>query len=72
MLYNAAQILKGCWKEHQHPFGFRCESTARHFYQNRQLELYASKEAQRLTLRQLVRIIVYVTVTSSNSLLFCC
>jgi hypothetical protein len=25
-----------------------------HFYQNRQLELYASKEAQRLSLRQLV------------------
>ncbi|KAF8165319.1 branched-chain alpha-ketoacid dehydrogenase [Crassisporium funariophilum] len=29
-------------------------STALHFYQNRQLELYASKEAKRLTLRQLV------------------
>ncbi|EMD40722.1 hypothetical protein CERSUDRAFT_111301 [Gelatoporia subvermispora B] len=29
-------------------------STAVHFYQNRQLELYAAKEAQRLTLRQLV------------------
>ncbi|KAF8076416.1 branched-chain alpha-ketoacid dehydrogenase [Lyophyllum atratum] len=34
--------------------GFRNESTALHFYQNRQLELYASKEAKRLTLRQLV------------------
>ncbi|KAF4619902.1 hypothetical protein D9613_005053 [Agrocybe pediades] len=32
----------------------RHESTALHFYQNRQLELYASKEAKRLTLRQLV------------------
>ncbi|OCH94093.1 alpha-ketoacid dehydrogenase kinase [Obba rivulosa] len=29
-------------------------STAVHFYQNRQLELYAAKQAQRLTLRQLV------------------
>ncbi|KAG6916099.1 hypothetical protein DXG01_008426 [Tephrocybe rancida] len=35
------------------PFGARSESTALHFYQNRQLELYASKEAKRLTLRQL-------------------
>ena len=35
---------------------FRRESTALHFYQNRQLELYASKEAKRLTLRQLVRL----------------
>lgn len=33
----------------------RQASTALHFYQNRQLELYASKEAKRLTLRQLVR-----------------
>ncbi|KAF8640139.1 hypothetical protein AX17_001375 [Amanita inopinata Kibby_2008] len=32
----------------------RQESTALHFYHNRQLELYASKEAKRLTLRQLV------------------
>ncbi|KAI0939949.1 hypothetical protein AcV5_001188 [Taiwanofungus camphoratus] len=32
----------------------RSVSTAVHFYQNRQLELYASKQAQRLTLRQLV------------------
>ncbi|KAH7929474.1 alpha-ketoacid dehydrogenase kinase [Leucogyrophana mollusca] len=32
----------------------RSQSTALHFYQNRQLELFASKEAQRLTLRQLV------------------
>jgi pyruvate dehydrogenase kinase 2/3/4 len=35
---------------------FRRESTALHFYQNRQLELYASREAKRLTLRQLVRL----------------
>lgn len=33
----------------------RSVSTTAHFYQNRQLELYASKETQRLTLRQLVR-----------------
>lgn len=32
----------------------RYASTALQFYQNRQLELYASKEAKRLTLRQLV------------------
>lgn len=31
------------------------QSTALHFYQNRQLELYASKEAKRLSLRQLVK-----------------
>ncbi|KAH0587603.1 hypothetical protein H2248_006374 [Termitomyces sp. 'cryptogamus'] len=35
-------------------FGIRRQSTALHFYQNRQLELYASKPAQRLTLRQLI------------------
>ena len=35
---------------------FRRESTALYFYQNRQLELYASREAKRLTLRQLVRL----------------
>ncbi|TFY57920.1 hypothetical protein EVJ58_g6731 [Rhodofomes roseus] len=35
-------------------FSTRASSTALHFYQNRQLELYASKDAQRLTLRQLV------------------
>ena len=29
-------------------------SSALHFYQNRQLELYAAKETKRLTLRQLV------------------
>lgn len=29
-------------------------SNAIHFYQNKQLELYAAKEAHRLTLRQLV------------------
>src|SRR5882762_630048 len=32
----------------------RAQSTGLHFYQNRQLELYAAKEARRLTLRQLV------------------
>ncbi|THH15041.1 hypothetical protein EW146_g5379 [Bondarzewia mesenterica] len=32
----------------------RLLSTAAHFYQNRQLELYAAKQAQRLSLRQLV------------------
>lgn len=32
----------------------RSTSTALHFYQNRQLDLYAAKEAKRLTLRQLV------------------
>ncbi|KAF9268008.1 atypical/PDHK/BCKDK protein kinase [Marasmius fiardii PR-910] len=32
----------------------RHESTALHFYQNKQLDLYASREAKRLTLRQLV------------------
>lgn len=31
----------------------RGQSTATQFYQNRQLELYASKETKRLTLRQL-------------------
>ena len=29
-------------------------ATALHFYQNRQLDLYAAKDAKRLTLRQLV------------------
>ncbi|KAG6831603.1 hypothetical protein H0H92_009076 [Tricholoma furcatifolium] len=33
--------------------GARHESTALHFYQNKQLDLYASKQAKRLTLRQL-------------------
>lgn len=33
---------------------FQNNSSAFVFYQNRQLELYASKEAKRLTLRQLV------------------
>ncbi|TFL00462.1 hypothetical protein BDV98DRAFT_569040 [Pterulicium gracile] len=42
-----------------HPAGHpliwcRRQSTALHFYQNRQLELYASKQAKRLSLRQLV------------------
>ncbi|KAI0268690.1 alpha-ketoacid dehydrogenase kinase [Gloeopeniophorella convolvens] len=32
----------------------RLQSTGSHFYQNRQLELYAAREAQRLSLRQLV------------------
>ena len=36
------------------PTSTRQASTALHFYQNRQLELYASKETKRLTLRQLV------------------
>lgn len=36
--------------------GTRQQSTALQFYQNRQLEFYASKEAKRLTLRQLVRV----------------
>ena len=31
-------------------------STALHFYQNRQLDVYAAKEAHRLTLRQLVHL----------------
>ncbi|THV08529.1 alpha-ketoacid dehydrogenase kinase [Dendrothele bispora CBS 962.96] len=35
-------------------FTVRHESTALHFYQNKQLDLYASREAKRLTLRQLV------------------
>jgi hypothetical protein len=33
----------------------RSVSGALHFYSNKQLELYAAKEAKRLTLRQLVR-----------------
>ena len=33
---------------------FTTVSSALHFYQNRQLELYAAKETKRLTLRQLV------------------
>ncbi|KAG7096918.1 hypothetical protein E1B28_004321 [Marasmius oreades] len=38
------------------PSSFWCrhESTALHFYQNKHLDLYASREAKRLTLRQLV------------------
>ena len=39
-------------------------STALHFYQNKQLELYASKAAQRLTLRQLVSPLVGVLLDS--------
>lgn len=34
--------------------GRRSVSNAVHFYSNRQLELYAAKEAHRLSLRQLV------------------
>ena len=37
-----------------HCAALRHASTALHFYQNKQLDLYASKEAKRLTLRQLV------------------
>ena len=37
---------------------FRRNASAHHFYQNRQLELYAAKETKRLTLRQLVRCFV--------------
>jgi pyruvate dehydrogenase kinase 2/3/4 len=44
---------------------FRRESTALHFYQNRQLELYASKEANRLTLRQLV-CLLSIQVSKAN------
>ncbi|KAF5363791.1 hypothetical protein D9756_000410 [Leucocoprinus leucothites] len=54
MLSNAAQTLTRPRPVHRILVFPRHESTARHFYQNRQLELYASKEAQRLTLRQLV------------------
>ena len=36
----------------------RLQSTALHFYQNQQLDRYASKEAKRLTLRQLVHFFV--------------
>ncbi|KXN89614.1 [3-methyl-2-oxobutanoate dehydrogenase [lipoamide]] kinase, mitochondrial [Leucoagaricus sp. SymC.cos] len=55
MLSNAARTLKKLHHARQPVLFFlRHESTARHFYQNRQLELYAAKEAQRLTLRQLV------------------
>lgn len=39
--------------------GTRRISSATHFYQNRQLEAYASKPATRLTLRQLVRACVW-------------
>ena len=34
----------------------RAASGALHFYSNKQLELYASKDAKRLSLRQLVRV----------------
>jgi hypothetical protein len=37
----------------------RFQSTNPHFYQNRQLEQYAAREAQRLSLRQLVRYLVH-------------
>lgn len=42
-------------------------STAAHFYQNRHLEVYASKPATRLTLRQLVRARMYLTETWNGS-----
>ena len=44
---------------------FRRESTALHFYQNRQLEIYASKEANRLTLRQLVCFLTYSSLKTN-------
>ncbi|KZT05524.1 alpha-ketoacid dehydrogenase kinase [Laetiporus sulphureus 93-53] len=54
-------MLVNCCRMHLHrgglvllPGGSRSISTAFHFYQNKQLELYAAKDAQRLTLRQLV------------------
>lgn len=50
MFNNAARRLTI-----RYPGSRQYESTALHFYQNRQLEIYASKEAKRLTLRQLVR-----------------
>ena len=37
----------------------RFQSTNPHFYQNRQLEQYAAREAQRLSLRQLVTYLVH-------------
>ncbi|KAG6836516.1 hypothetical protein H0H93_007193 [Arthromyces matolae] len=47
-LHTAKRFVNGS-------FNARAQSTtALHFYQNRQLELYASKPAQRLTLRQLI------------------
>lgn len=43
--------LNAAWQPQQ----LRNVSDYGHFYRNRQLELYAAKEARRLTLRQLVR-----------------
>lgn len=40
--------------QHHTPSPLRSISSAVHFYQNKQLELYATKKAHRLTLRQLV------------------
>ena len=42
----------------------RFQSTNPHFYQNRQLELYAAREAQRLSLRQLVNYMVHSKLCS--------
>src|SRR5882762_10881903 len=47
----------------------RAQSTGLHFYQNRQLELYAAKEAQRLTLRQLVLVPADLSPAADNSVL---
>lgn len=44
----------------------RSLSTALHFYQNRQLDIYAAKEAHRLTLRQLVRDFSYCRPTPAQ------
>jgi hypothetical protein len=43
--------LNTVWQPQQ----LRSVSDYGHFYRNKQLELYAAKEARRLTLRQLVR-----------------
>jgi hypothetical protein len=45
----------------------RKRSTALHFYQNRQLERYSSKEAKRLTLRQLVALLSLVSHPGSGA-----
>ena len=50
-----ASIRESVNYEQQRFRGRRCISDHGHFYRNRQLELYAAKEARRLTLRQLVR-----------------
>ncbi len=55
------------WRPHtpEPIFYARSVSTAVHFYQNRQLEAYASKPATRMTLRQLVR----VRITGASGIL---